>query len=227
MNKLVIVSLFMMAMLSSCNQYRVEGKASTSRLDLDGRMMYIKYMDDTQNWHCVDSCEIVHGKFEMSGRVDSVVMATLFMGSYNILPLVIEKGTIKVMLDEWSLNVSGTELNDRLYKFLNDKKSIEQKADELSHKHSLMIMNGTLAQEAENMLNREGQILSHEMDRLIIDFIVNNFDNVLGYEAFMMVVNSMPYPTITPEIQEIIDKAPAEFKEKSHVKAFLSEARPL
>ena len=213
---------FVILLLTSCNKYKVEGLASDA--GLDGRMLFIKILDEDRNWRSMDSCEVVHGEFSMKGDADTTMMATLFMDETPILPLVIEKGTLKVSINGSETKVSGTPLNNALYDFLKQQSSIENKVRELFHQESQMILNGENPDEAHEMVNREGQKLSEEMNKLVIDFITGNFDNVLSSGVFALLVSNMPYPVVTPEIKQIMDKAPNSFKENFMVKEFMAAA---
>ena len=160
----------------------------------------------------------------MEGNVYSVVMATLFMDNNAILPLVIEKGKLKVKINESDIKVSGTPMNDSLYEFMNKQNSINTQFNDLLHKESQMILNGEDPDVAHEMLNREGEKLSKEMSDLTVNFITGNFDNVLGRGVFLIMINNMPYPLITPEITRIMDKAPDSFKEYPLIKEYMSAA---
>ena len=79
--------LLLLPFLTSCTrQYKVEGVSSVT--NLDGRMLYLKTLRDGQ-WVNLDSSEVVHGKFAMKGKVDSVQMVTLYMDDNSIMPLVL------------------------------------------------------------------------------------------------------------------------------------------
>lgn len=213
---------FVILLLTSCDKYKVEGLASDA--GLDGRMLFIKILDEERNWRNIDSCEVVHGEFSMKGDADTTMMATLFMDETPILPLVIEKGTLRISVNGQETKVSGTPLNDALYDFLEQQNSIESKVRDLFHRESQMILNGDNPDEAHEMVSREGQKLSEEMNELVIDFITGNFDNVLSSGVFVLLVSNMPCPVVTPEIKQIMDKAPESFKENFMVKEFMAAA---
>lgn len=224
MNKILSLPMLLMLVLNtSCNKYKIEGTTSDS--GLDGKTLYIKYMASDKNWHAIDSCEVIHGEFSMNGNADSIVMGALFMENAAIMPLVVESGNIKIEINDRNTKVKGTALNDRLYDFLDKQKKIEAKLNELYHKENQMILNGENPDMARDMVNREGQELNDEMSKLVIDFITNNFENPLGVGVFMMAVSNMTYPIETPEITQIMDKAPESFKNNFIVKDFMTAAR--
>ena len=59
------------------------------------------------------------------------------------------------------------------------------------------------------------------------NFIVENFDNVLGPGVFMMMTGSYPYPVLTPQIEDIMSKATKKFKEDPYVKAYYQTANEI
>jgi len=186
-------------------------------------MLFVKVWSEDR-MTSMDSCEIIHGKFAMSGKVDSVVMATLYMDEQPMMPLVIEKGNIRVVIDDLKLTASGTELNDKLSGFIERQKSISSRAEELSHKESQMIMDGKDPAEIQETVHSEGEKLSNEMNKLIKDFITGNYENVLGTGVFMILCSNMPYPVMTPQIEELLDKAPDSFKNHPFIKEFVATA---
>lgn len=220
MKKLFLLTALILS-LTACNKYTIEGTSSVS--SLDGKMLFIKVWDKERMLD-MDSCEIVHGKFAMSGEVDSVVMATLYMDDRPMMPLVIERGNIRVTIDDLKLTASGTDLNDKLSGFIDRQNSVSSRAEELSHKESQMIMDGKDPAEIQAMVHAEEEKLSNEMNKLIKDFITGNYDNVLSTGVFMILCSNMPYPAMTPQIEELLDKAPDSFKEHPFIKEFVATA---
>ena len=220
MNKLFLLTALILS-LTACNKYKIEGTSSVS--SLDGKMLFIKVWEADQ-MVSMDSCEIIHGKFAMSGEVDSVVMATLYMDDQPMMPLVIEKGNIKITIDDLKLTASGTELNDKLTGFIEQQKSISSRAEDLSHRESQMIMDGKDPEEIQRMVHVEREKLSDEMTKLINGFITGNYDNVLSTGVFMILCSNMPYPIMTSQIEEILSKAPDSFKNHPFIKEFVAAA---
>ena len=120
MNK-VLPFLLLLFVFTSCScKYKIEGASSVT--SLDGIMLFIKVLQNGE-WLNIDSAEVVHGLFSMKGKVDSVVMATLYIGDESIMPLVIEKGNIQVSITNTELVAKGTALNNALYAFIDKKNS--------------------------------------------------------------------------------------------------------
>ena len=63
------------------------------------------------------------------------------------------------------------------------------------------------------------------MNGYVKQFIIDNYENVLGPSVFMMMCSTLPYPIMTPQIEDIMRTAPLEFKKNELVKAFLSKAK--
>ena len=111
--RIIIVALVSCLVLASCgSEYQVEGSSSVSRLD--GKMLFVK-VSNGKDLIKVDSAEVIHGLFRMEGKIDSTVIASLYMDDQNIMPIVIEKGKIQIQIDNTLLVASGTPLNNKLY----------------------------------------------------------------------------------------------------------------
>lgn len=209
-------------MLPSCASYRVEG--TTNVPTLDGQKLYLKIPNQDAIID-IDSCEVIHGIFRMDGEVDSTALGALFLGGESLMPIVVEKGKIKISIENSGLEVSGTPLNERLYGFIKSKNLLEQRLADAQHKQMQMIMEGVSADEAEKVTQKEGETLVEEMNQLITKFVTENFDNLLAVQIFSMYCQSFPEPVINPTIQAIIDKAPDSFKEDAFVKEYLRLAQ--
>lgn len=208
--------------MPSCNQkYEINGSSSIK--SLNGQRLYMKILQDGE-WTKIDSSEIVHGSFEMSGKVDSVIMATLYMGNEAVMPVVLENGKINVIITDNHLHVDGTPLNNSLYAFIDNRDSFEQRLEEIDRKEARMIMDGEDFDNIQSKLNKQSEELVFEMNQYIKRFIKDNYDNVLGPNVFMMLCSSLPYPIMTPNLDEIINEAPSAFKANPLVENYLSTA---
>lgn len=222
MNKLILF-LFSLFVFASCaSEYQIEGSSSVSRLD--GKMLFIKVLKGEEMVN-VDSAEVVHGMFAMKGQIDSSVIASLYMDDQSIMPFVVERGNIRISIENARISVTGTPLNDRLYDFVGKKNSLDDRAYELERMESRMIMDGKSSDEIEEEMNREREKLSEEMNVLAKDFIQANYENVLGPGVFLMLCNSFPYPVLTPVIEEIVNEAPGHFQNNMLVKEYMNAAR--
>ena len=112
-------------------------------------------------------------------------MANIFMENESVMPLVIEKGDITIKIDNTQQTVSGTPLNDELFKFFNKYNQLKNQEAELVHTHDRAIMNGQDMNAVTRHLNAEAQRLTELEDKLVTTFVTDNFDNVLGPGVFL------------------------------------------
>ena len=76
-----------------------------------------------------------------------------------------------------------------------------------------------------DQLSKENAILVKKMNDYVKDFISTNYNNVLGPGVFMMLCSSLPYPVMTPQIEEIINNAPPTFQNNPLIRDFLVKAK--
>ena len=215
--------LLLAMLLASCSRkYKIEGSSSVT--SLDGKMLFLKTLRSGE-WVAVDSAEVIHGHFKMKGRADSVMMVTLYMDHEGIMPLVLEDGKIEVSISNTQLIAKGTPLNDKLYEFIDKRNSLEVKIEELDRREARMVLDGANLEDVHEQLAKEGEALVKEMNDYVRQFIVDNFENVLGPSVFMMMCSTMPYPVMTSQIEDIMRTAPLSFKENELVKDFLEKAK--
>lgn len=220
--KLIFTLLFLLVFTSCASEYQIKGTSSVSRLD--GKMLFVK-VPQADGMMNVDSAEVVHGMFKMQGEIDSTMIASLYMDDQSIMPLVMEKGSIEIQIDNARITVKGTPLNERLYDFVGKKSSLDDRAYEVERMESRMIMDGESMDVIEREINKEREKLSEEMDALVKTFIQDNYENVLGPGVFIMLCNGFPYPLLTPLLEEIVDNAPDSFKSHDLIKEYLEAAR--
>lgn len=224
MNRLLyILSLISSVFSYSCaDSYRIVG---TSNLwEVDGKTIRLMVTEDNE-WKMLDSCEVLHGQFEMKGKVDSSVVTTLFLDGYPIMPVILEPGNMDVTISKMVFKVEGTPLNDSLYAFIARKYRLDMRFVEMERMESQMIMNGRSQQDIQHYMDSVYQELSGDMQTLVCDFIGSNYDNVLGLCGFLMLCNGLPHPVITPLIQNVIDAAPQSFLSHPTIAGFLQKAQ--
>ena len=200
MNK-VLYALFSLLALTSCaNSYNIQGSSNVSTLD--GRKLYLKILKDN-DFKSIDSCDVVHGQFRFAGTLDSIRMANIFMDDESVLPLVLEDGDITIKIDNTQQTVSGTPLNDKLFKFFNKYNQLKNQEAELVHKHDQAIMNGSNMSVVNQRLNSEAERLTQKEDELVTQFVCE----------------------LTPWIEDIMSKATDAFKNDPYVKDFYQKAQ--
>lgn len=221
-NRILPLMLLLVLFASCSRKYKVEGVSSVT--SLDGKMLYLKTLRDGQ-WITIDSAEVVHGLFSTSGPSDSVMMVTLYMNDEAIMPLVLEGGKIEVSISNAQLTAQGTPLNNALYEFIEKRNALELKIEELEKREARMVLDGATLDDIHEQLTREGEVLVKEMNDYIKEFISTNYENVLGPSVFMMMCSTLPYPIMTPQIEDIIRTAPQSFKSSPLVREFLDKAK--
>ena len=222
MNKILYAFITLLSMTSCANSYNIQGTSNVSTLD--GRMLYLKILKNN-DFKNIDSCDVVHGQFHFDGNLDSVRMANIFMDDEAVLPLVLESGDINVKLDDAQQIVSGTPLNDKLFKFFKKYQQLQNQQMELVHKHDQAIMNGSDMEMVTRKLNEEAIRLADQEDKLVTSFVTENFDNVLGPGVFFMVTMRNQYPMLSPWIEDIMSKATEHFKNDPYVKDYYQKAQ--
>lgn len=222
MNKLLPFLLLLPFLASCTHKYKIEGTSSVN--SLDGKMLYLKSMRGDE-WVKLDSAEVVHGLFSMKGKMDSVQMVTLYMDEESIMPIVLESGKITVTISNTDLKAVGTPLNTALYEFIDKRNKLEESMVELERKETTMVMEGADLDEIHGQLVAEGDSLMKASNAYVKKFISDNYENVLGPSVFMMLCSSLPYPIMTPQIDDIIKDAPYSFKSNKLVREFLTKAK--
>lgn len=147
------------------------------------------------------------------------------MDSESIMPIVLENGKITVTISNSELKAVGTPLNAALYEFIGKRNQLEESISELEQEETRMVMDGGNLEEIHSQLMVKGDSLMNEMNQYIKKFISTNYENVLGPSVFMMLCSSLPYPVMTPQIDDIIKDAPYSFKSNKLVREFLSKAK--
>lgn len=222
LNSILLLMMGLVCLTSCTKGYRIEGKSSIT--SLDGKMLYLKALQDG-DWVVVDSAEMVHGLFKMKGTVDSVRMVTLYMNEEGLMPLVLEDGKIKVTISNTQLRAKGTPLNDQLYNFIDKRNDMERAINEVERKEARMVLDGVRLDDIHDQLQHEVDSMTQAMNTYVKDFITTNYENALGASIFMMMCSTLPYPVMTPTIEEILKEAPSTFKQNSLVKDYVAKAK--
>lgn len=222
MNKILYL-VAALGVLTSCSaSYHVEGSSSIS--SLDGSKLYLKTIKN-QELKNLDSCDVVHGKFQFSGVLDTVRVASLFMDDESIMPIVLENGEITIQIDRAKQTVSGTALNDSLYRFIDKHNQLDNRMNELGHKQNQMILEGIDENEIIQEVQAEAAEIAQEREQLMTNSIIENFDNPLGPYLFEMLTSVYRYPILTPQIEYIMSKATRKFKQDPYVNDYYTTAQ--
>lgn len=222
-----VSSLVVLTYVSCAEKYVIEG--TTSQYFQDGTVAYIKQFEIGSrdiDFRAIDSCEVLHGKFDMTGALDSVMMVRLYMGTDNF-PMVLEPGRVTISIADNIVKIEGTELNERLYSFLTQRDSLKIMYDDLPKRESKMYLDGYTQQEIIQELGAEELRLQNEVDRLETKFVKDNYDNVLGVTWFLRLCyearDYYGFVTTTPQIDEIYMQAPDSFKKNKMVATYMNQ----
>ena len=199
-------------------------KGSSSVDDLEGKMLTLKVYVKGEMRN-IDSTRVVHGRFSFGGSMDSTMLANVFLDNISLRPIVLEEGEVDLSIGETQQTATGTPLNDTLSGFIRRKTQIDAQMAELPHLQAMMIMDGVDYDDAMHELTKQSQQLAAENDRLIVRFIRDNYNNVLGPGIFMILTSSLPYPILTPQIEEILTDAPPYFLGHPYVKEYIKQAK--
>ena len=141
-------------MAVSCStMYQIEGSSAVS--SLDGKTLYLRVFENDGQWAVVDSADVEHGNFKMTGDVDSVRMVTLYMNGEALMPLILESGKIKVEISNAGLTARGTTLNDKLYDFIEKRIKFESEFLSMDRREAQMVMEGGNIDEIREQLSKQ------------------------------------------------------------------------
>ena len=204
--------LCLVAAFSSCSpQYNIDGNSTIA--GLDGQKMYLRATssDGRRSEVPLDSCEVVHGCFYFGGVVDSVLMADLYMGDDPLMPVVIENGKVFMQVDNMTQSISGGPLNDRLNQFLTKHGRCERELWDLDRRARYMLYEGKTLEQIVAVIDPMKSTLLDRMKGLEVQFIKDNYDNVLGTGYFIRMCTDMGMPVANDAIFDILVDAPATF----------------
>ena len=163
-----LILLFITTLTSCGKKFKIDGMTSVSILD--GKMLFVKVLSGNQ-LVSVDSAEVIHGYFQMEGKIDSVVLASLYMDEECIMPLVLEEGNINIQINNIGISIKGTPLNDSFNDFIEAKTAIDDKAYEVEREESRMIMDGVDLNTVQTEIDKQRTAVAQQMDNLVKTFI--------------------------------------------------------
>lgn len=228
MKKLFYIILFSLFLVSCAEKsYFIDGNSSQFALN-GGSMAYIRDFSSA-TIRSIDSCEVLHGHFQMSGPLDSVMFVSLFMGNDNFIPIVLENGDININIANTTVKIEGTPLNDRLYSFLESRDSLVYLLNDLPRSQAYLFLQGYSPFGIQRALFAKEAEYKKALEELETRFIKDNYDNVLGVSWFMELCyrNQDIYgiPILTPQLQQIYKDAPRRFRKNYKVSSFMNTIR--
>ncbi len=207
---------------SSCSsEYKIDGSSTVQ--GFNGQKLYLRITTDGVTRDvCLDSCEIVHGTFNFCGAVDSVAMAELYMGSYPMMPVVLENGELFVQMDNMLQTISGGPLNNLLNDFLIKHMKLENDLWDLDRRARCMIYEGKSAEDIILTLDPIRRDVVKKMKDLEIGFVKQNYDNPLGPGYFIRMCNDEISETSEEVIHNILHDATPKFLSHPFVQNFIA-----
>ena len=140
------------------------------------------------------------------------------------MPVIIESGDIVVNLSMRDANVSGTNLNDQLSRFIEDKDVFERRIMEIERRETALILDGHTAESAAAEVREAIAAVGDSMNLFFEKTIRDHYNTVLGPCIFQLLCSAMPYPLMTKQVEGILADAPQSFKDNHFVKMFVAAA---
>ena len=254
-NRILPFLLLLVLFTSCNRKYKIEGSSSVTSLDgkmlflktlRDGQWVNV---DSAEVIHGhfkmkgrADSVMMVTLYMDHEGIMPLVLEDGKIVVSISNTQLIAKGTPLNDKLYEFidkrnSLEVKIEELERKEARMVLDGVNLEEVHKELEQEGEALVkeMNGYVKQfiidnyenvdDVHGQLAKEGETLVKEMNDYVRQFIVDNFENVLGPSVFMMMCSTLPYPVMTPQIEDIMRTAPLSFKENTLVKDFLTKAK--
>lgn len=169
---------------------------------------------------------ITHGTFIMTCTGGAPQLCRITVGGDPVGFMVVENGKLDMDLDKkGNATVSGTNLNNKLARYLSKMNAIEF---ELARQDLLYTSATIFDGDPDGILHREFQArcrnLLDSRRELQTEFITSNFDNVLGKNFFIQLLDEPPTPERKAQVEQILKKAPKNFKGDEDIKRFVRQA---
>lgn len=221
--KYIIRTLFLSIIFSSCNGgYSIKFTSNKNEI-AENQTVYLKELVDDK-WICIDSTIIKENSFEFVGEIKEPKIVNIYIEEYSIMPVVIERGEINIKHRNNNLIAEGTKLNNELYNFIGKRNAIENALRNLYKTEIKMSFEGEDPEYIREVISHKDDSLTKEKETLIKDFFKDNYTNILGPNVFIMLSQLLPYPQVTPLMDEVLKEAPKSFKNHPYVKEYLKAA---
>lgn len=216
-NLMMTLAGLMLALASCTGHYKIDGVVET--LGYEGReLSLIEFLPYRTTKY--DSCVVNHGRFQMTGKVDTTRLVFLCKDNRPIIPIYIEKGNAKVSLLPTEMTVSGTRQNNLFYSFLKKKIAYDNLYEDLSQRRFTMSHQGLDARRME-IIQDSLRIVVDECEDMICSFMADNYDEPAAVGVFMM-LSAGPTNEVSSLVRRILDAAPDKFMRQSYVNGYIS-----
>ena len=236
MNKVFYILSSLLLLTSCAEQYNIAGNSTLPCLD--GKVLYLRVSNDDgqKQQHkknsvqqetvmiCLDSCKVIHGQFRFEGDVDSAMMAMLYTGNDCVMPLVLESGKLNIQVDKATQRVSGSPLNEKLYSFFKKRTRLDHEMWELQQATMRMMREECSPVEIQRKMGKKTKQLAQRTEELETQFVMDNYNNVLGPGYFRLLCSQFPSPIMTDQIRRILKSAPTQFLNDPFVRCYMQQA---
>lgn len=209
------ISMFLLTALAVCscrNGYVIDGVIDT--FGNEGKTIQLVRFDKDGS-HVMDSCVVNHGQFHMENLVDEPFYAMLRKDK-TMLPVIIEKGTIKVEVRPDNVNVSGTPQNEILYSFFREKEQIDRRFDEMNQIKKQLLRQKLVDKDNLDQVKDSMNVIINECENLIKGFLLQNWNGIAAQSVFVMVTYNL-HGDLPAYLRKTLDEAPDEFLQKDYV----------
>lgn len=206
---------FLAVIFSACrHSYTINGTIE----GYEGENLYL-VINENGEFSVIDSCQVRHKHFQMSGRTDSTVFAVLSHGFEPLMPLFVERGKLRIIISPSVLDARGTKSNNTLYDFLDKKNEIDNRYDDLFQRSHF----------SSNVLNPyvsyddSLKLVAAEAEDYIYKFVKKHYDDVVGVCVFLMVCIGDTSDEPSPLIRRIVENAPASFLNNKKIRGYIDD----
>lgn len=207
--------IILVLVVTSCSKnYEIEGFINPQS---DGDLVFLQKQEN-DNFVLVDSTRIKNGKFRFSGIQDTATIALISIdakGMYDPLFFILENGKLEAHIDTLS-QISGTILNDKFQNYNNDRRSFDNRIEQLNRMYVSSYLSESLNDSAFAQLKLRFEEEQLQLKTLTLDYINSNNSNISG--VYIFVQNS--YMFTSEEQHQIIEVAPAFFKQNKSIQVF-------
>lgn len=217
LNLLMTFAGLMLAMMSCTRHYKIDGVVET--FGYEGReLSLVEFLPFRTTKF--DSCKVNHGKFQMSGPIDTTRLVFLCKDGQPVIPVYMEKGHAVISLLPTAMTVSGTRQNDLFYSFLKQKIEFDNRFEDLTQKRMSMSRSSMDFRTME-LLQDSLRMIVDECEEMICTFMAQNYKEPAAVGVFMM-LSAAPTNDVSPLLRRILDAAPEYFLSQSYVNSYIN-----
>ncbi len=182
--KNILFALFAVAMMFACSpadSYKISGTYKGA--PEDGKV-YLAQLTST-SLDYIDSVEVKNGKFELVGKQDEPIVRFIFYplpeGGEDIVPMVLENGSISVKIDNRGARVLGTKLNDAMQAYKDEFGEVSRRAEKFFMSSPDV---DNMNEEQRDSLQMIADALTGEISQVLMRHMRTNIENPIG--AFLI-----------------------------------------